>query len=286
MEVAKERALVTGASSGIGRETAIKLAKNGFQVIAAARRLDRLKELAEKVQGIIPKQVDLSRREEIEEFCQYIREPSGPVSVLVNNAGFGIRGAIEDLRPEDVRRIFEVNVFALIRVAQACLPGMRRLRKGTIVNISSMVGKFIVPLSGIYAATKHAVEAITDALRIEVRPFGINVVAIRPGPVATEYLEVAKQLTGDILARTDPDYKALYERTGGGGAEKKFPNITVPGPDVIADLILEVVSSATPKAAYAVGPLTDEFLEQRTRLDDDEFDRFLTEEFGLLDLRI
>jgi short-subunit dehydrogenase len=286
MEVAIEKALVTGASSGIGRATAIKLAENGFQVIAAARRLDRLKELAEKVQGIIPKQVDLARHEEIEGFCQYLRELSEPVSVLVNNAGFGIRGAIEDLLPEDVRRIFEVNVFALIRVAQACLPGMRRQRKGTIVNISSMVGKHIVPLSGIYASTKHAVEAITDALRIEVRPFGIKVVAIRPGPVATEYLEVAKKLTGDILARTDPDYIPIYERAGGGGAEKTFPNLAVPGPDVIADLILKVVLSDTPKAAYAVGPLVDEFLGQRTRLDDDEFDRFLTEKFGLLGLGI
>ena len=137
-----------------------------------------------------------------------------PVSVLINNAGYSIRGAVEDVPPHAVRRVFQVNVFSLIRVTQACLPGMRKARKGRVINVSSMAGKFAFPMSGVYAATKHAVEAVTDALRIEVRPFGIRVVAIRPGFTATEFNEAATRITGDLMAKTDPDYKPLYETSG------------------------------------------------------------------------
>jgi len=161
-----QMALVTGASSGIGRETAIRLAEKGFKVIAAARRRERLAELADQAQGITPQQVDLSDPEDVERFCREISNLQESVSVLINNAGYSIRGALEDVSMEAVRRVFEVNLFAMIRVTQACLPGMRRLRRGTIVNLSSIAGKFTFPLGGVYASTKHAVEAITDALRM------------------------------------------------------------------------------------------------------------------------
>ena len=142
MEKKGQTALVTGASSGMGQETAKKLAEKGFQVIAAARRMDRLNELADQTQGIIPKHVDLSNPEDLEKFSSYVSSLPEPVSVLINNAGYSIRGALEDISLGDIRRLFEVNVFALVRVTQACLPGMRKLRKGTIVNLSSIVGKF------------------------------------------------------------------------------------------------------------------------------------------------
>lgn len=281
----RETALVTGASSGMGRETAIRLAEKGFQVIGAARRIDRLNELAEEIQGFVPRQVDLSKPEETEEFCRYLSSLSEPISVLVNNAGYSIRGALEDVSMEAARRIFEVNVFSLIRVTQACIPGMRRLRKGIIVNLSSIVGKFTFPMSGIYAATKYAVEAISDALRLELSPFGIRVVAIRPGPIATEFNEVANQLTGDLMARTDPDYKPIYE-TAGANTGKMFAGLSVPGPELIADLIIEAVMSDTPKAVYTAGPFTDDLLAERLKLDDDAFHRFMLEKFGLADLRV
>jgi short-subunit dehydrogenase len=241
MEEQKKTALVTGASSGIGRETAIKLAEKGFQVIAAARRTGRLNELAEQFQNITPMQVDLSQSEDTEVFCDYISTLSMPVSVLINNAGYSIRGALEDVSMEAIKRIFEVNLFALIRITQACLPGMRYLRKGTIVNLSSIAGKFAFPGSGVYAATKYAVEGITDALRMELAPFGIRVVAIRPGPI--------------------------------------------PGPDLIADCILQAVLSDAPNAVYSAGPLRDDFLEQRASLDDNAFHRFMMEKFDLMGLQ-
>lgn len=280
-----QTALVTGASSGIGRETAIRLAEKGFHVIAAARRIDRLSKLADQVQGITPKQVDLSDPENIESFCKYLSDLKDPVTVLINNAGYSVRGAIEDVTLKDIRRLFEVNLFAMIRVTQACLPGMRGLRSGTIINLSSIVGKFIFPMSGVYAASKHAVEAISDALRIDLRPLGIRVVTIRPGVIATEFNEVGIQMTGDLMGRTDPDYKPIYE-TVGAGVGKMFASISIPGPDLIADTIIEAVLSDAPKAVYAAGPMSEEFLGQRFSLDDDAFDRFMTDKVGLTGFKV
>jgi len=278
-------ALVTGASSGIGREAAIRLAKAGYRVIASARRKERLNELANQTKNIIPRPVDLSDAEALESFCHEINGLSEPVSVLINDAGYSIRGAFEDVSIPAIKRLFEVNLFALIRITQACLPGMRRLGKGTIVNLSSIVGKFPFPTSGVYAATKHAVEAISDALRIEVRPFGIRVVTIRPGAIATEFNEVANRLTGDLLSRTDPDYKPVYQAYG-AAMGKMFANISIPGPELIGDTILEAVLSDSPKAVYSVGPLVDEILGQRIRLDDDAFNQFLAKKTGLKDLKV
>jgi short-subunit dehydrogenase len=280
-----QTALVTGASSGIGRETAIRLAEKGFQVIVAARRIDRLNKLADQVQGITPKQVDLSEPENVESFCKYLSDLKDPVTVLINNAGYSVRGAVEDVSLKDIRRLFEVNLFAMIRVTQACLPGMRGLRSGTIINLSSIVGKFIFPMSGVYAASKHAVEAISDALRIELRPLGIRVVTIRPGVIATEFNEVGIQMTGDIMSRTDPDYKPVYE-TAGAGVGKMFAGISLPGPDLIADTIIKAVFSDAPRAVYSAGPMSEEFLGQRFSLDDDAFDRFMTDKVGLTGLKV
>ncbi|UCF55877.1 MAG: SDR family NAD(P)-dependent oxidoreductase [Deltaproteobacteria bacterium] len=280
-----QTALVTGASSGIGRATAIRLAEQGFQVIVTARRIQRLNELADQVQGITPKKIDQSEPEEVEKFCRYVSGLSKPVSVLINNAGYSIRGALEDVALGDIRRLFEVNLFSLIRITQACLPGMRRLRTGTIVNVSSMVGKFAFPMRGIYAATKYALEAVSDALRMEVRPFGIRVVTVRPGAIATELSDVANRLTGDLLARTAPDYKPVYEATL-AAVRKMYEPISRPAPDFIADIILEAVLADVPKTVYSVGPLSEELLGQRARLDDDEFDRFMTEKTGLMGLKV
>lgn len=276
----KKTAVITGASSGIGRETALRLAAKGYTVIAAARRLDRLEELKATSPNVVPMQVDLSEEKDLEKFCLELSGLQEPVSVLVNNAGYSIRGAIEDVPPDAVRRIFQVNVFSLIRVTQACLPGMRKARSGRIVNVSSMVGKFPFPMSGVYAATKHAVEGLTDALRIEVRPFGIRVVAVRPGFTATEFNEAATRMTGDLMARTVEDYKPLYENSG-KTIGKWFVGATVPGPGVIADLIMEAVESESPRSSYAGSFLSREFLNRRATLDEDAFVQWLSEKTGL-----
>ncbi|MFH0787333.1 MAG: SDR family oxidoreductase [Pseudomonadota bacterium] len=277
-------ALVTGASSGIGRETARMLAEAGFQVIAAARRTERLNELAQQLPSILPRPVDLSDPQGVETFCQELANRAEPISILVNNAGYSLRGGLEDVSLASARRLFEVNLFALIRITQACLPGMRRLRKGTVVNLSSIVGKFAFPFSGVYAAAKHAVEAVSDSLRLEVRPFGIRVITIRPGPIASEFNEAANQMTGDLMSRTDPEYKPVYQAYG-AGMGKLFSTLTIPGPELIAKTIVEAILSNSLKPVYAGGPLVEEILNPRLRLDDEGFDRFLSEKTGLKDLK-
>jgi NAD(P)-dependent dehydrogenase (short-subunit alcohol dehydrogenase family) len=148
-----------------------------------------------------------------------------------------------------------------------------------------MAGKFAFPMSGIYAATKYAVEAISDALRLEVHPLGIRVVTIRPGFIATEFNEVANKMTGDLLARTDPDYKPVYQ-TCGAEIGKMFVNATIPGPEVIADIVSDAVISKIPKPFYSGGLMSEEFLGRRAELDDEAFDRFLSEKTGLSNLKI
>lgn len=281
----KGKALVTGASSGIGRETALKLAQEGFQVMAVARRKERLEELGRQSSLIVPRPIDLSDSKALDDFSKELLNLSEPVTVLINNAGFSIRGAVEDVSVSAVRSLFEVNLFALIQITQACLPGMRRLRKGTIVNLSSIVGKFPFPTSGPYSATKHALEAITDALRMEVRPFGIRVVTIRPGVIGTEFNETANRLTGDLLSRTDPDYKPIYQAYG-AGMGKLFENVSIPGPELIASLIVEAVLSDSPKPVYAAGPFVKELLGERFRQDDEGFYEFLMEKTGLKGLKV
>jgi short-subunit dehydrogenase len=281
----RQSALITGASSGIGRATAIKLAERGFYVIVAARRAKRLKDLADQFQNITPKQVDFSQMDETKAFCQYLSQLASPVTVLVNNAGYGVRGTLEDLSIDVIRRIFEVNLFALMRITQACLPGMRKRKKGTIVNLSSMVGKFILPCYGVYAATKYAVEGITDALRLELAPFGIKVIAIRPGPIATEFNKVVNRLSGDLVSKTDPDYRPIYQ-TAKSATGRILQGLSIPGPDLIADIILEAILSDTPEAVYSAGPLSHEFLGKRKNLDDKDFHDFLLERFELKDLQV
>jgi short-subunit dehydrogenase len=260
------------------------LAQAGFQVMAVARRKERLEDLARDLPGFIPRPVDLSDPQEVETFSQELINRTEPIAVLVNNAGYSIRGGLEDVSLDAARRLFEVNLFAPIRITQACLPGMRRLRQGTIVNLSSIVGKFAFPFSGVYAATKHALEAVSDALRLEVRTFGIRVITLRPGPIASEFNEAANQMTGDLLARTDPEYKPIYQAFG-AGIGKLFSTLTIPGPELIAKIIIEAVLSSSSKPVYAAGPLVEEILTPRLRLDDKGFDVFLSEKTGLLDLK-
>lgn len=285
MSEQKKTAVVTGASSGIGRETALKLAEKGYTVIAAARRKERLVEMADQVEGIMPVRVDLAQPTDTEKFCDYLTQLSTPVSVLINNAGYSVRGALEDVSVEAARRLFEVNLFALMRVTQACLPAMRNQRKGIIVNISSIVGKFTFPGSGVYAASKHALEAITDAMRMELEPLGIRVVTIRPGPINTEFNDAATQMTGDLMARTDPDYQTIYQ-TAGEHTGKLFADLHIPGPELIANLIMEAVLSESPKIMYSAGPINDEFLGNRANFDDDGFHQFMMDKFGLADLTV
>ena len=180
--------LITGCSTGIGRATAERLADEGYNVHATARRPESIADLAEK--GCKTHALDVTDEQSMESAVAEV-EKDGPVGGLVNNAGYSQSGAIETIPMESVRRQFETNVFGLMRMCQLVLPGMRSAGSGRIVNLSSMGGKLTFPGGGVYHATKHAVEALSDALRFEVRGFGIDVAIIEPGLIVTDFGETA-----------------------------------------------------------------------------------------------
>lgn len=182
-------ALVTGASSGIGAATALKLKSLGYTVYAAARRVDRMRDLAKA--GINVLALDVTDDASMQAGIDSIISMSGRIDVLVNNAGYGSYGAVEDVSLQEARTQFDVNVFGAVRLIQLALPHMRRNRSGTIVNITSMGGKIHTPLGAWYHGTKFALEAISDCLRMEVQPFGIDVVVVEPGGIKTEWAGIA-----------------------------------------------------------------------------------------------
>ena len=278
-------AVVTGASSGIGLKTAVKLATNGYRVWAVARRIERLQALAEEYRQIEPHSVDLSRPVQVEAFCRQIETEKDPVAVLVNNAGYSLRGVIENVPVDQIKLLFEVNVFALLRITQACLPTMRPQRAGTIINISSIAGKLTFPGNGPYAAAKHAVEAFTDAMRHELSPLGIRVVSIRPAFIATEFNVVANRMSAEFVHDTIEEYRQI-SATARDKLNAMWAALKPLEPEAVADLILEIIGSNEPRAAYAIGPTAEEFLSQRKRLNDDEWKEFLDKKMGLYDFEL
>ena len=182
-------ALVTGGSSGIGEATALKLHELGYTTYAAARRVQRMEHLAKA--GIRPLAMDVTDEESMQSGVKHILAEEGRIDVLVNGAGYGSYGALEDVPLAEARNQVEVNVFGAATLTQLVLPHMRAQRSGTIINITSMGGKIYTPLGAWYHATKFALEALSDCLRLEVKPFGINVVVIEPGGIRTEWPGIA-----------------------------------------------------------------------------------------------
>src|SRR5213075_2416409 len=189
MADAPKAILITGCSTGIGRATAEHLAGRGHTVYATARRPESIADLEAK--GCKTLALDVTDEESMKAAVAAVEEAEGAVGALVNNAGYSQSGAIEDVPLDQVRRQFETNVFGLMRMCQLVLPGMRREGSGRIVNVSSMGGRLVFPGGGIYHATKHAVEALSDALRFEVKGFGVNVIIIEPGIIRTNFGETA-----------------------------------------------------------------------------------------------
>ena len=263
-------ALVTGASSGMGKVIAKQLIKDGMTVVVAARRIEQMNDL--KALGAHPIALDISRDESIMAAVSEIEARFGGVDVLVNNAGFGLFGALEDVPMEQARYQFEVNVFGLARLTQLLVPYMRKQKAGKIINMSSMGGKIYTPLGAWYHATKHAVEGLSDCLRLELAPFGVDVVVIEPGIILTEFGNVVegpmKQHSGagayaEMAARVARATARSYQ-TGGGSS-----------PQLVADTISQVVRSSRPKTRYAMGKFAKPMIAIRKWLGDRAFDRLI-----------
>ncbi|HEY5879900.1 MAG TPA: oxidoreductase [Nakamurella sp.] len=239
-------ALVTGASSGIGEATARRLHGLGYRVYAAARRIDRMADLA--ALGIVTVSTDLTDDTAMVSLVDRIVTETGRIDVLVNNAGYGSYGSLEEMPMSEARRQVEVNVFALARLTQLVIPHMRDRRSGTIINVSSMGGTFGEPLGAWYHATKFAVEGLSDSIRLELAPFGIDVVVIQPGAIRTEWGGIA---AAGVLDRSgDGPYAAQARRTAKvlGSGESSGSS-----PDVVANAIARAVGVRRPRARYAIG---------------------------------
>ncbi|MCL8015868.1 oxidoreductase [Streptomyces sp. AS02] len=269
-------ALVTGASSGIGEATALKLQSLGYTVYGAARRTGRLQKLADR--GIRPMAMDVTDDDSMRAGIDRIVAETGRIDVLVNNAGYGSYGAIEDVPMEEARRQFEVNVFGAMRLAQLALPHMRAQRTGTIVNITSMGGKIYTPLGGWYHGTKFALEALSDCLRLEAKPFGIDVVVIEPGAIATEWGAIA----ADQLEKSSTDGAYAKQADAVASSLRSEANAKRNSPpQVIADAIGKAVATRRPRTRYATGFGARPLIALRRVVSDRTFDTVISRATGL-----
>jgi NADP-dependent 3-hydroxy acid dehydrogenase YdfG len=239
-------ALITGCSTGIGRATATELAQAGYEVVATARRPEEL----EGIGSARPLRLDVVDEASIKAAVQAVLERFGRIDVLVNNAGYAIRGAVEELDLESVKRMFDVNVNGIIRMVREVVPSMRARGAGQIVNIGSIGGKLASPANGSYTATKYAVEALSDAMRWELAPFGIKVILIEPGEIKSSFAETALRASSSVVSRQDSPYSRLYARLTEVAASQR---VHEKDPEVVANAVLAALRAQRPRARYKVG---------------------------------
>jgi NAD(P)-dependent dehydrogenase (short-subunit alcohol dehydrogenase family) len=277
MGIEKSRpVLITGCSTGIGRATAERLAGDGWNVHATARRPESIEDLAER--GCKTHALDVTDESSMESAVRAVEE-DGPIGALVNNAGYSQSGAIETIPMESVRRQFETNVFGLMRMCQLVLPSMRSAGSGRIVNLSSMGGKLTFPGGGVYHATKHAVEALSDALRFEVAGFGVDVVVIEPGLIITEFGETAagslsevrehgpySKFNSDVARVTANAYTGPMARFGAG-------------PEAVAGKIAKALTARRPSTRYTVSASAKAMLGVHWLSTDRMWDRFVRSQY-------
>ena len=248
--------LITGASSGIGFATAHQLLDRGWRVFAAARRLDAMEALRSRGAEVLP--LDLADQESRVQLADVISCRVGALDALVNNAGYGETGPVETMPIERARAMFEVNVFGLIALTQLLLPSMRERRRGRIVNLSSIAGRFVTPGAGWYGASKHALEGISDALRLELHSFGLQVVLVEPGLIRTGFEAVsASSLQQQV---DDPVWSAMMRRVAAGWAEGFRRGSS---PELVARTIVSALETSSPKPRYRCGSESEALLLQR-----------------------
>jgi NAD(P)-dependent dehydrogenase (short-subunit alcohol dehydrogenase family) len=270
--------LITGCSSGIGRETARHLASSGWTVYATARRPETLADL--EAAGCRTLACDVTDEDSMRACVEAVVATEGAVGVLVNNAGYSQSGAVESVELDSIRRQFETNVFGLIRMSQLALPGMREQGWGRIVNISSMGGRLTFPGGGIYHATKHAVEAICDAMRFEVADFGVDVVCIEPGLIVTGFGDAAVASLREASPAEGP-YAEFNARVGKAtaGVYKGPLRRLGGGPETVAKAIEKAVTARRPRPRYKVTPSARLAIAQRRLVSDRLWDRAMGLQF-------
>ncbi len=267
-------AVVTGSSSGIGLEISLDLARNGFTTYATMRSLTKgseLRNVADKERLPLKfVQLDVTNDSSVSGAIQTIFDESNRIDVLVNNAGYGLTGALEDLNIDEIKSQYETNVFGLIRTTQAVLPIMRKQNSGTIVNISSGLGRFGIAASSAYVSSKFAVEGLSESMSYELEPFGIRTIIIEPGVIKTNFFNSA------VLAKKSEDPKSPYTQLikgMEGGMAKLIENAA--DPEHVAKVVIGAITDENPKIRYLAGRDVEEIMGIKNKMSDEDFHNFL-----------
>jgi NAD(P)-dependent dehydrogenase (short-subunit alcohol dehydrogenase family) len=271
-------AVVTGSSSGIGFETSLTLARSGFFTYATMRNLAKgasIKSIATK-EGLPIRiaQLDVTEDRSINDAVHSIISDVGKIDVLVNNAGYGLNGAFEDLAMEEIKAQFETNLFGVIRVTQAVLPIMREQKSGIIVNISSAAGRFGYPAESAYVSTKFAIEGLSESMVYELEPFGIRVVLVEPGPIRTNFADgmVAAKKSQDPTSPYAEFMKKLNAVLASMRENASFP-------DLVAKVVLKAVTSENPSLRYLAGKDIETWMDAKRSMSDEEFRKTIKQNF-------
>ena len=277
--------LITGGTDGLGRAAGWLLAEKGYRVFATGRSIEKRAELdrlaASKKLALESLELDVCDDGSVSRTVEAVLEKAGAIDVLINNAGVGLMAMVEELKPEDLRRVYETNIFGVLRMTQAVLPHMRKRKKGRILMLSSVSGFLTPPTQGAYSSSKHALEAISNALRLELYPFEIEVILIEPGYILTNFSQTASQLAQDYIegSKKSPYAKSYAGFLEGSSSSRRESKTT---PEDCARVMLEAIEASHPKARYTVTPLAKWAALGRRLLPDTLLDSFLRRKFGIM----
>jgi NAD(P)-dependent dehydrogenase (short-subunit alcohol dehydrogenase family) len=273
-------AIVTGSSTGIGYETSLILARNGFLTYATMRNLNKSEDMkltvAKENLPIQIKQLDVTEDLSVENAIQEISSETGRIDVLVNNAGYGLNGAFEDLAMDEVKAQYETNVYGLMRTTQAVLPIMRKQKSGTIVNISSGAGRFGLPGASAYVSTKFAVEGLSESMSYELEPFGIKVVIVEPGVIRTNFMD------GSVIAKKSQDPNSPYSQIMqkiATGFEEMMKNAS--SPDLVAKVVLNAIRDKNSSLRYLAGNDVEAWLGGNRKIADEELYKMMKQDLKM-----
>jgi len=273
-EITTKVAIVTGSSSGIGLETATHLAKNGFKTYATMRNPDKAPNiLKESQKNNLPIEVirlDVTDDASVHDAIQEVITKEGRIDLLVNNAGYALFGAAEDLGIDEVKKQFDTNFYGIIRTIKEVLPTMRKQKSGSIVNISSAIGFGGMPLMSAYASTKFAMEGFTESLKAEVAPFGINAVLVEPGVIKTDVINASP--TAKKALEPTSAYSGLMQKLG-EVMTSLYANCSPPS--VVAEVVLKAATADNPQTRYQAGPDSEMMFSERRQKTDEEYEKFL-----------
>jgi NAD(P)-dependent dehydrogenase (short-subunit alcohol dehydrogenase family) len=275
----KKTAVVTGSASGIGFETSLLLARNAFRTYATVRDLDKAKairDLSDKHElPIIVMELDVTSDKSVSDAIDKINKESKRIDVVVNNAGYGQGGALEDDSMDEIKALFETNLFGAIRVMKAVLPIMRKQHGGIIVNITSMGGRIGFPFGTAYHGTKFALEGISESMRYEIEPFGIKVILIEPGVIRTNFS--SNYRIGQKAADPSSPYLSILQAMQ--KAFERYLGQEITPPEEVANVILKAVTSENPEIRYVVGNDAIQLIEAKKRMSDLEFEGLVKQQF-------